>query len=499
MNAFANALRNETSVSVTENGAPCLNTTGNAVLDLFGTIGSLRGSDQNRVERLFADAYQTDKLLTTKCLFYGRDVRGGLGERFTFRRLLKYAANHHPECIRPNIDLIGIYGRYDDMYELIGTQLEDEMWAAMKRQLVKDLAAMGEGKPVSLLAKWIKTPDASSKKTRKLGIMTALKLNFEVKMFKRLLRGLRKYIDVTEIHMSNGTWSGIDYEKVSSRAMFLHRRAFSKHDRERFGTYITQVQNGKAKIHSGTLYPYDIIEGYANHACPWHCYSAFRDIAEDPVLEAQWKNLPNYLEEEASAMVIADTSGSMSGRPLNSALGLAVYFAERNKGPFHNLWMSFSADSHVNLLKGETLIQKLANINMDDWGYNTNLERAFERILDIAIQNHVPKEEMVKSLIIISDMEIDNAIDESRRNWLFYDNMRSRFEEAGYSIPNIVFWNVDSRHDTFHVDKDRKGVQLCSGQSTATFQHLMRCITMTPMEMMLEVLNSERYEAITVG
>ena len=494
MNAFANALRNETTISHTENGAPCLNTTGNAVLDLFGTIGSLRGSDQNRVERLFADAYQTDKLLTTKCLFYARDVRGGLGERATFRRLLKYAAIHHPEAIRPNIKLIGLYGRYDDLYELVGTTLEDEMWSVMKEQFTKDLADMGEGKPVSLLAKWIKTPDASSKETRKLGIMTALKLNFEVKPFKRLLRKLRKYIDVTEIHMSNGTWNEIDYDKVSSRAMMLHRTAFDKHDHMRFGTYIAQVQNGEATIHSGTLYPYDIIERYLGHHMDFQ-----RDIAEDPVLEAQWKNLPNYLEDEASAIVIADTSGSMTGRPMNSAIGLAIYFAERNKGAFHNLWMNFSADSHVNLLKGETLLQKLANIDMDDWGWNTNLEKAFLRILNIAIRNHVPKEEMVKSLIIISDMEIDDAVEGSSKDWLFYDNMRSRFEEAGYSIPNIVFWNVNSRHDTFHADKDRKGVQLVSGQSTATFQHLMHCITMTPMEMMLEVLNSDRYKAVTVG
>ena len=488
---FANAMRNESARTLTENGASCLNTTGSKVLDLFGTIGSLRGSDQNRVERLFADAYSENKLLATKCIFYGRDIRGGLGERFTFRRLLKYAAIHHPECIRPNIDLIGIYGRYDDMYELIGTPLEDEMWASMKRQLVKDLSDMGEGKHVSLLAKWIKTPDASSRETRKLGIMTALKLNFEVKMFKRLLRGLRKYIDITEIHMSNGTWNEIDYEKVPSRAMFVHKKAFTKNDTARFTQYLLKVSSGEAKMNAATMYPYDIVEAYIGSKY------TFNKLVEDPVLEGQWKNLPNYLEDEASAIVIADTSGSMSGRPMASALGLAIYFAERNKGPFNGLWMSFSEDSRINTLKGETLAQKLASINTEGWGWNTNLESAFSKVLDIAVKNHVHPNDMIKSLIIISDMEIDEAMN-GHKDWLFYDAMRARYEEAGYELPNIVFWQVDARHDTFHADKDRKGVQLCSGQSPSTFQHLMHCVSMTPMQMMMEVLNSERYSVITV-
>lgn len=497
MNAFAKALNNESTHTLTENGADALNTTGSALLDLFGTIGALRNTNQNRVERLFAEAYKENKLLATKCIFYARDIRGGLGERKTFRILLKYAANHHPECIRPNIDLIGKFGRYDDLYSLIDTPLEDAMWVSMKKQFVEDLNNMGEGKPVSLLAKWVKTPDASSKETRKLGIKTALKFNMEVKMFKRLLRGLRKYIDVTEIHMSNGTWSDIDYDKVASRAMFLHRNAFTKHDHERFGCYIGQVQNGETKIHSGTLYPYDILEKYIKGRYE------FDDIKEDPVLEAQWKNLPNFVEDEASAIVIADTSGSMEGRPMASAVGLAIYFAERNQGPFNGLWMNFSSESKVCKLKGETLAQKLSNIDASDWGFNTDLKKAFEQILRIAIDNHVPAEEMVKALIIISDMEIDRAVKDTdaadgQKFTLFHDMMSTKFAENGYVLPNIVYWNVDSRHDTFHADKDRVGVQLVSGQSPSTFKNLMHSLNMTPEQMMLEVLNGVRYNCITV-
>ena len=270
----------------------------------------------------------------------------------------------------------------------------------------------------------------------------------------------------------------------------LYRNAFFRHDEEGFRQFLDAVTKGETKINAATLYPYDIIEKYINDYW-WN----LNRLKQDDVLEAQWKALPEYVEKGTNAIVIADTSGSMCGRPMASALGLAIYFAEHNKGAYHGLWMSFSDHSTVQRIKGETLVQKLANIDFSGWGCNTNLERAFQHILDIAVDNHVLPEEMVKSLIVISDMEIDQC---TIGQWTFYDLMKKRYAEAGYEIPNVVFWNVDSRHDVFHADGKRKGVQLCSGQSASTFKHLLESIGVTPMEMMLKVLNDKRYEKITV-
>ena len=208
---FAEAIKNETKWTRTENGAVALSTTGTACLDLFGVIGALRGADESRVTSLFEEAYKENPLLATKILFYARDVRGdkettGLGERKVFRTILKYAALHHPECIRPNLDLIGVYGRYDDLYELIGTPLEDEMWAAMKKQFEEDKTNFENGNVISLLAKWIKTADASSKETRRLGIKTAIKLGYSVFEFKRIVRAMRKHLKVVEGLMSTNQW-----------------------------------------------------------------------------------------------------------------------------------------------------------------------------------------------------------------------------------------------------------------------------------------------------
>lgn len=498
MTTFSNALRETATRTYTENGAKARNTSSNALVDLFASIGSLRHRDENEVLRLFADAYQEDKLIATKILFYARDIRGGLGERKVFRDILVYLAETHPEAILPNMDLIGVYGRYDDMYALVGTPVEDAMWKAMKTQWNEDVKNMENGKVVSLLAKWIKTPDATSKNTRELGIKTALAIGPSVYKFKRTLRALRKYLGVIESKMSAGKWDEIKYSAVPSRAMLIYKNAFMRHDESRYSEFINKAARGEEKINASTLYPYDLIEKYLDTISGRSYYSfPFKRLKYDASIEAQWKALPDFVGTEANAMVIADVSGSMAGRPICSAVGLAVYFAQRNKGAYHNMWMSFSEDSAIQILKGDTLAQNLASMDTNHWDNNTNLELAFRTILDIALEHNVSNDEMVKSLIVISDMEIDGAT--YSFGWSFYDDMAKEYAKAGYEIPNVVFWNVNSRHDIFHADANRKGVQLCSGQAASTFKTLMGSVGMTPTEMMLKTINDERYSAITVG
>ena len=484
---FAEAAKNNAAWTRTENGAVALNTTGDARLDLFGSIGSLRTAEDMRINTLFEEAYKVDPLFATKIAFYARDVRGGLGERRTFRAIMRYMAENHPEALRPNLDLIGVFGRYDDLYCLIDTPLEDDMWAVMKRQFEEDKENAVNGKAVSLLAKWIKTADASSESTRKLGIKTAIKLGYPVRNFKRIVRYLRKRIGVIESLMSAGRWDEIKYPEVPSRAMMIYRNAFMKHDEQRYREFIDKAFTGEAKINSSTLYPYDLVEKIWNY---WHT------AKEDKTVEAQWRQLPNYVEPGTNALVIADTSGSMSGRPMATSIGLAIYFAERNVGAYHNMWMSFSINPRIHMLKGNTLAQKINSLDRSDWSGNTDLRKAFELVLDIAVNNNVPAEDMPKSLIVISDMEIDAC---GNKEWTFYEKMYQRFRKNGYQIPNIIFWNVNSRHDVFHADSKRIGVQLCSGQSTTVFKQMLSCVGMTPVEAMEKVINTERYDCIKVG
>lgn len=485
--SFADVLRKVGRFTHTENGAVALSTTRDARLDFFSTVGSLREADENRISTLFAESYSQDALFTMKILFYARDIRGGLGERKTFRTLLRYAADHHPQAVRPNLDLIGVFGRYDDLYVLIDTRLEEDMWAVMKEQFEEDLENLQQGNAISLLAKWIKTADSSSAETRRLGILTAQKLGYSVYEFKRLIRSMRKQINIVEALMAAGRWDEITYGAVPSRAMKIYRKAFQKHDPEGFAEYLGSVEKGEAQIHAGVLYPYDIVGEY------------MRSQGEDRTLEAQWKALPNYVKEGSNVLVMADTSGSMTcagGRPMASSVGLAIYFAERNTGAYHNMFMTFSVKPSIIELRGETLYQKVQNTMKAPWGMNTNLQAAFEQVLNIAVNAHVPQEEMPKAIVVISDMEIDQC---GNREWSFYDNMADRFRQAGYQIPNIIFWNVNSRHDIFHADKRRRGVQLASGQSVTVFKQILESLDCTPVEAMEKTIGAERYNCVTIG
>lgn len=482
---FSEVMREESKWTKTENGADAKNTTDSALLDMFATIGSMRSRSEDEIIKKFELAFQEDSLGAMRCLFWVRDCRGGAGERRVFRVLLPYIAEKHYDELNENIELIPEYGRFDDFYSLVGTRIENRMWQMLRGMLEMDKASMEKGLPCSLLAKWLKKSDASSPNTRKLGIYTAKKLGMSVYDYKRLCVKLRKYIDVVEQRMSAKQWNAINYSAVPSRAMMNYRKAFARHDEERFNEYLNKVQSGEQKINSSTLYPYDIVEKIL-YGCE-----------ENKVLEAQWDNLPNYVDRDTNAVVMADVSGSMSGRPMATSIGLAMYFAERNKGAYHNLFMTFSGNPQFVELKGNTIKEKILFISKAEWGYNTNLKKALLKILDVAIENHCSQEEMPKSLIIISDMEIDEAAGQGRRE-NFYDYVSRVYEEHGYKIPNVVFWNVDSRHDVFLSDKNRKGVQLVSGQSASTFKNLIGCVDKTPVEMMYSVLNSERYKAIQI-
>lgn len=483
---FSEVMREESKWTKTENGADAKNTTDSALLDMFATIGSMRSRSEDEIIKKFELAFQEDPLGAMRCLFYTRDIRGnGLGERRVFRVLIPYIAKKHTSEMIKTLGFVAEYGRWDDFYSLIGTPVEDNMWEGVKNQLSYDGKAMEDGKPCSLLAKWLKKADASSPNTRKLGIYTANKLGMSVYDYKRLCNKLRKHIDVVEQRMSAREWNTINYPAVPSRAMMNYRKAFTRHDEDRFNEYLNKVQSGEQKINSATLYPYDIVE------------KILYGHEDSKVLEAQWNNLPNYVDSDVNAVVMADVSGSMSGRPMATSIGLAMYFAERNKGAYHNLFMTFSGNPKFVEVKGKTITQKINFISKAEWDGNTDLEKALLKILDVAIENHCSQEEMPKSLIIISDMEIDYCTNQKHRE-NFYDYVSRVYEEYGYKIPNVVFWNVNSRHDVFLADKDRKGVQLVSGQSASTFKNLIGCVDKTPVEMMYSVLNSERYQAIQI-
>ena len=481
--ALLDNIRKEQNYTLTENDALALNSTSDNLVNLFAISGAMRERSDEEIEMMFAKALIDDRLVATRMAFYTRDVRGGLGERRTGRLMLRYLAVNYPDVFRKNAAYIPEYGRWDDLVYLLD-YAPDVVVPLLKKQLDEDILNMNKEEPVSLLAKWLPSVNTSNQETVRKGRYLAKRFGMSEREYRQTLSSLRRYLNVVEVKMSAKNYEDIVYPEVPSKAMNNYRNAFKRNDEERFSDFLDKVAKGEEKINASVLYPYDIVEKYL-----------YQENKEDKVLEEQWKSLPEFVEGENRFLVMADVSGSMSGRPMATSIGLAMYFAERNKGPFANTFMTFSAKPELVTIKGDSLIERIRYIANASWNMNTDLEAAFRLLLYTAVKYRTTAEEMPDSIVVITDMEIDRC---TWGDWLFYDQMKADFEAHGYKIPNIVFWNVNSRNNTYHASFDRKGVQLASGQSPSVFASLVKGINMTPYEYMLSVLNAERYEKINV-
>ena len=509
---FANAMYRAGSEKLTENGAFAYDSTAQgALLDLFSQIGALRPRTEDEIARKFAAAFKEDKLLATKMMFYAGDIRqGGLGERRTFRICLRWMAENHPAIVVKNIHLIPYFNRFDTLFVLVGTECESLMWELIAETLTKDVKAMkasrnGKHVPASLLAKWMPSENTSSAKTRALAAKAIKALRLTPRKYRQMLSALRKHINVTERLMSAGEWGCIDYAKVPSYAMHNYGSAFAKHDHERFDAYLKSVSKGETKINASVLYPYDLVGKYLSSDY-WYRdgYRSYGDCAvairEEAVIEAQWKALPNYLSKPMNAVVMADVSGSMmnpNGRPMATSIGLAIYFAQHNSGLFHNQYMTFTDNPHfVNIREGASLLENVQQVAKAGVGYSTNLEAAFRAVLSAAVGYGVPVDEMPKTIVVISDMEIDKYM-RGGRHWDFLTKMRALYQAHGYTLPKIVLWNVNARNNT--VLSQSEDVIFISGQSASSFKALCQNLDgVTAYELMLQVLNGAAYREVRI-
>lgn len=491
-NTFVEAVNEDMKWGKTWNGADALVTTSSALLDFFALAGAMRSSSTMEKHTLFDEAYKENADYAMKLLFNTRDVRGGTGERETVRQIFHHIGDTHPDSAIKNFWAILEFGRADDLYAFVGTKAEKDMWEFMKNQFEMDLENMEKNKSISLLAKWIATPDASSKKTSELGKKTAKALGYSYKTmnaYKKKLRSLRRYLDINEAKMAAGEWDKIEYSKCASRFIFKFKEAIKRHDLERYEQFLNAVDRGETTMHMDTMTPVDIMHVVSN------------DYTTD--LETMWKSLPDV--NNGNALVIADTSGSMtcgmgnSVTPIEVAIAMAIYLSERNKGDLKDLFMTFSAEPEFIKIKGDTLLQKYNQIMHTNWGWNTNLEAAFNLILKTAIKGNVAPEDLPEALVVISDMQIDEAMgnDLSDNNRItFYDAMSKKYADKGYKMPHVVFWNVNAMNPTFLASKDDKGVSLVSGYSQNVFKNVIDNLGTTPYELMMTVINSERYKDV---
>ena len=491
------------NMTLTENGAATYRSTGSECLDLFGTVGGMRNQSDDEIIKRFERAYADDADTAMKILFFARDVRGGLGERRIFRTIVRYIASTHTESLFKNIRLFPEYGRWDDLLELIGTPCEAAAIALIKEQISEDLVIANTdigSDSVSLLAKWLPSVNASSRATRDMALYLADALGMTPANYRKTLSLLRAEIGILENNLRTREYD-FDYSKQPAKAMFKYRRAFIRNDSERYGAFLNDVREGKATMHTGTLMPYEIISPVIDYLEEVKCEaglkykpeSPYKRIAEErKAIDTTWNSQENFAGDK-NALVVVDGSGSMycvdNPMPAAVAMSLGIYFGERNTGAFANHFITFSRTPQLVEIKGEDIFDKVEYCMSYNEVADTNIQAVFELILDAAVRNNVPQEEMPETIYIVSDMEF---------NWCTtgaditnFEYAKQIFAEAGYRLPQVVFWDVDSREQQLPVTKNEQGVTLVSGCTPRLFSMVLEGCT--PYEYMMAVLNSPRY------
>lgn len=490
-------IKNEANITLTENGAVTYESTGSECVDLFATIGALRSASDEEIVLRFTRAYTENPDIAMKLLFFARDIRGGLGERRVFRILINWLGENEPETVEKNIKYIAEYGRYDDLLALMNTSCEKIMLEYIKEQYEADCVAFDKGEQISLLAKWLPSVNASNIETVKNAKRIARALGISDATYRKNLSSMRRYIKIIENNLREGDYT-FDYEKQPSRALYKYRKAFMRNDGERYDEFINKVEQGEVKLHVDNIAPYELVQSYLKYDYGWSLGSNMCKLSnkEKKVLNATWESLPDYGGAE-NALVVVDTSGSMyfdsNPSPAAVALSLGLYFAERNKGLFKNHFIEFSEHPKLIEIKGKTFADRLRYISSFSEVANTDLEAVFKLILNAAVKNNVTQDELPSKLIIISDMEFDECVENATLN--NFDNAKRKFEEHGYKLPDIVFWNAASRNRQQPVTKNEQGVCLVSGVTPKLFT-MIAGGNFSPYTFMMEVLSSERYEKI---
>jgi hypothetical protein len=482
-----NALKKATNYTRTENGAITHKSTLNKVLDMFAMGGACRSRNEEDICVMFDNAFKEDEVLALKCLFYLRDVRGGQGERRFFRVVLKHLANSNPEVVERNLEHIAEFGRWDDYYTLVDTPVEEKMWRLLKTQLALDV----QSKTPSLLAKWLKSENASSSETRLFGHKTREAFGMTARQYRKTLSILRERINVLERLMSANKWDEIEFDAIPSKAGLVYRNAFARRDiiKEKYAAF---AKNKDTKVNAEVLNPVDIA-----HECfnKWNM-----PVTERAMLDKYWANLKDYYAgREEKGVCVVDVSGSMIGTPMEAAVSLGAYIAERGAGPFKNHFITFSQNPELVEFVGTDIYDKFIRAKGANWGMNTDLKAVFNLLLRTAINENVAPEDMPERIYIFSDMEFDMAFVGHR--WTpvkggfiqtLMEDVKDEWKAHGYKLPSVVFWNLRSAHD--NIPAIGEGFSYVSGYNPVMIDTILS--GKDGIDLMLEKLNSDRYAVI---
>lgn len=434
--------------SRTENGMPTHSTSGSHCLDLFYKMGGARGNAQ-ALEKNLVYSFIESPEITLKLLFHLRNIRGGMGERQTFRHLIRALAGFAPSVLAKNLALIPKYGRWDDLFALFGTSLEQDCI-----RLIVEALYTGD----ALCAKWM--PREGKRGFKEYAMPIISYLGIRKSSWRKMLS---HRTNVVENAMCARDWENINFEHVPSVAMNRYRKAFERNASRTYEQYLAEVSAGEKKINAGALFPHSLVQAYLKNG-------AVYVNGADKSVEEQWKALPNYVQDGLRFLPVVDVSGSMSDNsdlPLLVAVSLGIYLAERNTSIFRDAFITFSRKPTLQYLLG-SLYDRVSDLNEASWDMNTDIARVFTTILERAVDTGASDDDMPTHVIILSDMQFDDCIEGVGA----LDMIRRKYALAGYAVPQVVFWNLRSSNGV-PVKVHSSGTALLSGFSPSAMKAVL--------------------------
>lgn len=479
MSTFSNAVtKQESTRTETTNGMKARKGTGSACMDLFYKIGASRGTN---IIPLFEKAYVEDSELAVRIILYARDVRAGMGERQIFRSVLEHISKNYPMTALLVINKIPEIGRWDDMFSVTDSRVKEHCVS-----LIKTALESGDG----LCAKWMpREKKGVDFKNFVWWNQIRKSMSLSAKEYRKMISRLTK---VVEQQMCSNDWDNINFSHVPSVASSIYKKAFNRHT-EKYAEYVSALKSGdkSVKINASAIFPHDVLKGRIGY------YGNIFDSVELDAIEMQWNALPNYITN-GSILPIVDVSASMTWdkvhrtnfTPLDIAVSLGLYCADKNTGKFKDLFMTFSSEPELVQLKGN-INQKINQMTGANVGGSTDLEAAMKLILKTALKGNVPKEEMPKTLIIFSDMQFDYCTENADASAI--KMIKKMFKEYDYDVPQVVFWNLHS-HDNVPVKQDKSGTALVSGFSTSIIKNILAAKQFDPYSIMMDTVMNPRYD-----
>ena len=477
MNSFINAVNNQEAR--TANGMKARSSTASSCVDLFFKIGASRGKN---IIPQFTSAYVQDRNIALRIAQWARDVRGGAGERQLFRDILAYLDKHDPDAAIVMLNKVPELGRWDDLL----LPFTNQGVKAEAFHLIKDALDKGNG----LCAKWMP-------RKGELAVELRNAFGWTPKFYRKRLVELTK---VVETQMCAKDWDNINFNHVPSVASARYKKAFARHT-AKYGEWAKALVSADpkvketVKVNAGAVYPYDVLKGLIGSYRPNYDKSNLDHIT------AQWEALPNYVGDN-NILPLVDVSGSMTAPAggygsksmvtcLDVSVSLGLYLADKNKGPFKDTFLTFSGSPQLLHLKGN-IVQKIEQMSHSSWNMNTDLNKAIAKILDVAVKGKVPQEDMPKMLLILSDMQFDQC---AKFDDTAMQMIRRKYEDAGYTVPSIVFWNLNAA-DNVPVKFNEKGVALVSGFSPTIVKTLLGgdMEQFTPEAIMMKAIMNPRYD-----